>query len=105
MKTFKYQGSIICRYGSISKKITPIGLSGKARLNLIRKSNKGFPVKILLYKSLVEFILLYVCESWTFRDHQQRQNGESRNLKTNALGKFSIYGMENTKEMSILEIR
>ena len=43
-----------------------LAVSAMTRLNVIWKSNSiSFPVKLILFKSLLVSILLYGCESWT----------------------------------------
>ena len=69
VKTFKYLGAILKSGGSSDSELImklATASSSMIRLNVIWTSkNISFKLKFNFYRSLVLYILLYGCETWT----------------------------------------
>ena len=76
VSSFKYLGATLTKDGTCKTEIC-IGIASAtvamARLTRVWKSNIGFQTKFKLYKSLVIFILLYGCETWTLLTETERR--------------------------------
>ena len=75
--SFTYLGSKLTTDGRSIKEVKrriSLATSAMTRLSVIWKSKSiTFPVKWILYNSLVVSILLYGCESWTFTVDLERK--------------------------------
>ena len=75
--SFKYLGATLCKDGTCSAEIRiriASAMAAMARLNKIWRCNTiSFANKFKLFNSLVTYILLYGCETWTLLTDSEKK--------------------------------
>ena len=84
MTSFDHLGVTLCKDGTCSAEVRiriASAMAAMARSNRIWRCNTiSFASKFNLYKSLVTFILLYCCETWTLlADSEKKKDPGFRN--------------------------